>query len=430
MSSYPEWDRILSASQRNDAARIHRLVDEEGVSPNHANVVGQSALHVAAFWGNVEAMEALLSYSDVIEVNATNRITVATPLHCTVQSSKEPASRRAMCAQLLLEAGADPTCLDQYGSSPLHYCQDDDTSETNNADEMRTILSSKLERPAWIQLIDNDVLSSSSNGNNETIDWFESNLLEKNEDDVSVIQERDATTKCTPLLYAFDRFLGLIEKDSIEEEQKEGMKVLLSICQWLLEKGHANPNDVPQNIGSESSQSPDRHLPTENTVSHEQKTQSEDGSENIMDPSDMPLHRVCVALQTICLQRMKQNDGKEVEEPLKQMAYLLKSHGAVVSGETEQLLHNAARRNVIAFVKFAVERLEMNPNAQGRQGMTPLHFAARSGQTSVAQYLLSLPQIDVSIQDDRGKTALDAAQSNDKLDIVALILGLSQQNKE
>jgi len=48
----PEWDRILSAAQKNDATEINRLVAEEGVDPSHANAVEQSALHIAALWGN------------------------------------------------------------------------------------------------------------------------------------------------------------------------------------------------------------------------------------------------------------------------------------------------------------------------------------------------------------------------------------------
>jgi len=48
----PEWDEILVAAMRNNADEIHRLVDEEKVSPSHANQVAQSALHIASLWGN------------------------------------------------------------------------------------------------------------------------------------------------------------------------------------------------------------------------------------------------------------------------------------------------------------------------------------------------------------------------------------------
>jgi len=50
--SKPEWDGILSAAQKNNPEKIKRMVHEMNVDPNHSNVVGQSALHIAALWGN------------------------------------------------------------------------------------------------------------------------------------------------------------------------------------------------------------------------------------------------------------------------------------------------------------------------------------------------------------------------------------------
>ena len=52
LQSNPEWDSILSAAQKNKATEIKRLVEKCGVSPNHTNRAGQSALHIAALWGN------------------------------------------------------------------------------------------------------------------------------------------------------------------------------------------------------------------------------------------------------------------------------------------------------------------------------------------------------------------------------------------
>jgi ankyrin repeat protein len=48
----PEWDRLLSACQKNDVDLVRRLVSEDGVSPSHCNRAGQSALHIAALWGH------------------------------------------------------------------------------------------------------------------------------------------------------------------------------------------------------------------------------------------------------------------------------------------------------------------------------------------------------------------------------------------
>jgi ankyrin repeat protein len=48
----PEWDRLLSACQKNDATSVRQLIEQEGVPASHANRVGQSALHIAALWGH------------------------------------------------------------------------------------------------------------------------------------------------------------------------------------------------------------------------------------------------------------------------------------------------------------------------------------------------------------------------------------------
>jgi ankyrin repeat protein len=50
-TSQPEWDMILSAAQKNSPERIREMV-LNGVDPSHSNGVGQTALHIAALWGN------------------------------------------------------------------------------------------------------------------------------------------------------------------------------------------------------------------------------------------------------------------------------------------------------------------------------------------------------------------------------------------
>jgi ankyrin repeat protein len=86
-----------------------------------------------------------------------------------------------------------------------------------------------------------------------------------------------------------------------------------------------------------------------------------------------------------------------------------------------QWLHRSARKNDLATVRYCIDVLHVNPNLQGRQGMTALQFAARSGQMQVLHYLLGLPDIGVNITDDRGQTPLDAARSNHRQEAVAAI---------
>ena len=80
--------------------------------------MGQTALHVACLWGNVEAADCLIRNS--ADVNKANGLTGGAPLHITCSSPK-PLPGRLACARLLLEAGADPSHKDDRGSSPLDY---------------------------------------------------------------------------------------------------------------------------------------------------------------------------------------------------------------------------------------------------------------------------------------------------------------------
>ena len=92
-------------------------------------------------------------------------------------------------------------------------------------------------------------------------------------------------------------------------------------------------------------------------------------------------------------------------------------------------MHDSSRRNNVGFVSFLIEKLGLDPNTRGRQGFTPLHFAARSGHVEVVRYLLNkIPstcsyKVDMNIVDDLGMTALDAARINGKDIVVQLLTG-------
>jgi hypothetical protein len=59
---------------------------------------------------------------------------------------------------------------------------------------------------------------------------------------------------------------------------------------------------------------------------------------------------------------------------------LLIQYGSNIPMDTILLLHQAARLNECSFATFLLDKLHIDPNTKGRQGMTPLHFAARSGK--------------------------------------------------
>ena len=119
-------DRLLIACQKGDPAVVRALIEDEGISANHANMIKQSALHVAAWWANDECIQVLLEHN--ADVHAQNTMTGSTPLHCSLQSSKAALvkSRRISSIQLLLQYGADPTAVDFSERMPLDYLEEDD----------------------------------------------------------------------------------------------------------------------------------------------------------------------------------------------------------------------------------------------------------------------------------------------------------------
>lgn len=65
-------------------------------------------------------------------------------------------------------------------------------------------------------------------------------------------------------------------------------------------------------------------------------------------------------------------------------------------------LHNAVKRGLDMVTAFVTAGARVN--VCGQHGWTPLHIAASGGIEDVAAYLISLPKVDVSVQDDEGFT--------------------------
>jgi ankyrin repeat protein len=125
------------------------------------------------------------------------------------------------------------------------------------------------------------------------------------------------------------------------------------------------------------------------------------------------------------LQALRQTLKKQLDEysrVLKDTIVLLVETGGIsITPDSQQLLHQATRRNEIQFAQFMIEKLEIDPNLPGRQGITALQFASRSGQIAMVNYLLSLDNIQVDATDETGQTALDAARVNGKETIIQAI---------
>jgi ankyrin repeat protein len=302
-------------------------------------------------------------------VNAQNSMTGASPLHMVVMSRKASAEKTLAVANVLLQGGADVNLADNYGSLPAHHA-----TSIPDADLSRKLIE-------ILQPVTPPLFQAIADCNPSAVEQLLSNNDNDN-DTASLV----STKYCgrTPLQVCVSDLLTMATEScsSLKEEEVSASALksiqLLAICKTLLEAG-SDPN-----IGSA-------------------------GSDDEED--EPPLYRVCGALR----QAYKQGDqgqGLVVVELLQEVAKLLLGAGAKVESTTTQLLHEAARRNETDMARFLVETLNIDPNGPGRQGMTPLQFAARSGRMEILNYFLSLSSIDVQATDDRGQTALDAARVN------------------
>lgn len=313
-------------------------------------------------------------------------------------SSKKPLSRRVQCAQLLLEAGANPTITDDSGMTPLECLQDDiedgmiDGDDENMQELLKLLQSVGASRSPLFSLIDDEDAGG--------IDI----MITDHWDSCSCEFERK--TGYYPLHYAVDKLLASCEGDTKDGRSEN----LLSIIRSFLEAG-ADPNAEP-----------------EKKTRREEEMSNEDGSDHL-------LHRTCVALYDSYSSSWS---GTAFERCLEQVASLLVQYGAIPSQPTCLMLHDACRRGKLSMATFLVETVGIDPNTIGRQGLTPLHFASRSGQVDIVQWLLAYEprpgvsgsKVDPSLKDDRGKTAIEAARVNNRAAVVSLLEGLGSKEKQ
>lgn len=146
---------LINAALSNDGNAIRKLI-ERGIDPNQRNILGYTALHVAAFRGNLEAVKALIEsgadidcgdeFSTVNEVanlrnlhflevlmirenhfdfrlRANSNFSGCSALHYAILADHQEVF------QYLLEQGADPTKKNDVGHFPIDYSKDEKTEQ-------------------------------------------------------------------------------------------------------------------------------------------------------------------------------------------------------------------------------------------------------------------------------------------------------------
>ena len=74
--------------------------------------------------------------------------------------------------------------------------------------------------------------------------------------------------------------------------------------------------------------------------------------------------------------------------------------------------------------------LQRNPHLANKDGMTPLHIAARNGQTSICKYMMKNEEIIPNIIDYLGQTALHYAAEKGHFEIAQVLIYRIKNSKE
>jgi ankyrin repeat protein len=323
----------------------------------------------AAARGQLDVVKLLLAEDSVV-VNITNR-NGFTPLLAAMYKKHDEV------AECLIAAGADVAPEDTSGNTALHFAAQNGS---------KAIAERLLELNPGINALNGQgetaLIIASHNGHIDVV-----RLLLLREADASI---RDAVTQSTALLHAVQedfqdvvRALLAFSKDEIDEANPGGTTPLLDalgkkhveVAMCLLDEG-ANPTKA-----------------------------DEDG--------DAALH---LAARKGCLavvERIIEIDAVDINArgakgftPLMQasasghitVAKCLLDKGAEVTTADENgdaALHLAARKGYLAIVTRIIRIKEVDINAHGAMGYTPLMQAAAGGHVAVVQFLLSEPDIEL-----------------------------------
>jgi ankyrin repeat protein len=298
-------------------------------------VSDKSPRHFLPIGPTVESVRVLVELG--ANTNAQNNLTGATPLHMVAQSKKGKFEARIEVINILLSAGARSDIADKYGTLPVHSIQLSDDGDITQAelDEQTRRLVALLQpqRPKIFEAISDQNLL---------------NLEQLISTDASVVNV--VCQGQTPLSLVVSALLEVLTSSS-NESFNDSEAMLLSMLKVLLNSS-ADPNCALFNARRDVS----------------------------VDPMDPVLHSVVCTLRAFYKRTEPTDDVNHAISTLTEVIHCLFKAGATVPPNTILLLHQAARFNECRLASLLIDTLHIDPNTRGRQGMTPLQFAARSGQ--------------------------------------------------
>ncbi|VVT50797.1 uncharacterized protein SAPINGB_P002883 [Magnusiomyces paraingens] len=148
-ASYGE--QLIEAARRNNTDLFEDLQKETTDLAELINTatdpLGNYALHLAAFNGSYEMLDHLLDVEGV-EVDPINRVYKDTPLHSAVRYAVNEPEHGAFLAEMLIDAGADPTIKNKDGKKAI------DLADESNQQLIDILQGAELAREVPIEELD------------------------------------------------------------------------------------------------------------------------------------------------------------------------------------------------------------------------------------------------------------------------------------
>jgi ankyrin repeat protein len=123
---------VFEAAALGDNARLRALLAKDRTLVKAQSSDGFTPLHLACFFGQLEAAEALIKHQADVNAVSPSRIAV---IHSAA------ASRNAALVTLVLQAGANPNLQQQGGYTALH-----EAAMHNSVDRARALLDAGADR--------------------------------------------------------------------------------------------------------------------------------------------------------------------------------------------------------------------------------------------------------------------------------------------
>jgi TM2 domain-containing membrane protein YozV len=119
MSIY--YEDIFHAAQTGTVEDVKYFIEQKGVDVNEKGNFGQTPLHDAASFGNIEAVKLLVSKGADIHIADSQGFT---PLHHVAFNGDVKVAERIEIAQFLISKGANVKAKTNEGNTPVDLAED------------------------------------------------------------------------------------------------------------------------------------------------------------------------------------------------------------------------------------------------------------------------------------------------------------------